>query len=62
MATSDAIKQIEALGYAVSIHRIPSTLLGTVDAFVELHAVRVPEGKPVWMARNTDGMVRRRCT
>ncbi len=54
--TSDAIiKQIESLGYAVSIHRIPASLLGTVGAFVELHAVKVPEGEPVCVARNADG-------
>jgi hypothetical protein len=56
MATTDAIlKQIESLGYAVSVHRIPSSLLGTVGAFVELHAVKVPEGTPVYMTRHADG-------
>jgi hypothetical protein len=56
MSTSDAIiKQIESLGYAVSVHRIPSSLLGTVGAFVEMHAVKVSEGEPVWMSRNVDG-------
>jgi hypothetical protein len=45
MSTTDAIlKQIQSLGYAVSEHRIPSSLLGTVGACVDLHAVKVPEG------------------
>ena len=40
MSTTDAIiSQIESLGYAVSVHRIPSSLVGTVGAFVELHVV-----------------------
>jgi hypothetical protein len=56
MSTTDAIlKQIQSLGYAVSEHRIPSSLLGTVGACVDLHAVKVPEGEPIWMARNADG-------
>ena len=53
--TAAIIKQIESLGYVVSVHCIPSSLLGTVGAFVEMHAVKVPEGEPVWMVRNADG-------
>jgi len=33
------LNHIESLGYAVSVHRIPSSLLGTVGAFTEMHAV-----------------------
>jgi len=48
MSTTTAIiKQIESLGYAVSVQRVNDT--------VEMHAVKVPEGEPVWMARNADG-------
>ena len=60
MSTADAIiKQIESLGYAVSVHRVPSSLLGTVGAFVELHAVKVPENEPVWMSRNASNGIGR---
>ena len=49
MATADAIiKQIESVGYVVSVQRIPSSLLSSVRAFVEMHAVKIPEGEPVW--------------
>jgi hypothetical protein len=37
------ISHIESLGYAVSVHRIPSSLLGTVAAFTEIHAVQLAE-------------------
>ena len=48
------IKRIEAIGWAVSVHRIPSSLLGTVGEFVELHAVNVTTAE-VKITRCTDG-------
>jgi len=30
-------------GYAVTVHRIPSSLLGTIGAFTEMHAVLLEE-------------------
>ena len=30
-------------------------IAGTVGAFIELHAVKAPEGEPVHNARNADG-------
>src|SRR5215216_5066388 len=41
--TSPILHDIESLGYFVSIHRIPSSLLGTVGAFTEMHAVLLAE-------------------
>ncbi len=40
------LRQIAALGYTVSVHRIPSSLLGTVGAFVEMHAVDLAKNPP----------------
>ena len=37
--TLSALRQIESLGYTVIVHQIPSSLLGRVGAFVEMHAV-----------------------
>ena len=34
--TRSILAQIESLGYAVSVFNIPSSLLGTVPAFVEM--------------------------
>ena len=36
-------RSIETLGYAVTVHRVPSSLLGTVAAFTEMHAVQLAE-------------------
>jgi len=45
--TRALLKQITSLGYTVSVHRIPSSLLGRVGAFVEMHAVDVRSDPPV---------------
>jgi hypothetical protein len=41
--TSTILRDIESPGYAVSVHRIPSSLLGSVAAFTEMHAVQLAE-------------------
>ena len=41
------LRQITAMSYTVSVHRIPSSLLGTVGAFVEMHAVDFRTDPPV---------------
>jgi hypothetical protein len=41
------LRQVESLGYTVSVHRIPSSLLGSVGAFVEMHAVGLRADPPV---------------
>jgi hypothetical protein len=46
-ATLLLLRQIESLGYTVSLHRIPSSLLGRVGAFVEMHAVDLRASPPV---------------
>jgi hypothetical protein len=33
------LRQVTSLGYVVSVHRIPTSLLGSVPAFVEMHAI-----------------------
>ena len=43
MVMSTILRHIESLGYAVSVHRIPSSLLGTVGAFTEMRAVQLAE-------------------
>jgi hypothetical protein len=45
--TRSLLRQIESLGYTVSVHRIPSSLLGRVGAFVEMHAVNLRADPPV---------------
>ena len=45
--TRSLLRQIESLGYTVSVHRIPSSLLGRVGAFVEMHAVDLRTDPPV---------------
>jgi hypothetical protein len=37
--TLSLLRHITDLGYVVSVHRIPESLLGTVGAFVEMHAI-----------------------
>jgi len=49
------LQQIESLGYAVSVHLIPSSLLGTVGAFVEMHAVKLSNHDDQHLARSADG-------
>jgi hypothetical protein len=38
-ATLTLLRRITSLGYTVSVHRIPSSLLGRTGAFVEMHAI-----------------------
>lgn len=33
------LKQVEGLGYMVSVHHLPASLLGTVQAAIEMHAI-----------------------
>jgi hypothetical protein len=40
---STILRHIESLGHAVSVHRIPSSLLGTIGAFTEMHAVQLAQ-------------------
>ena len=40
-------RQISSLGYTVTVHRIPSSLLGRIGAFVEMHAVDLRADPPV---------------
>lgn len=39
------LRHVESLGYRVSVHRLDASLLGTVPASVELHAVRLDTGE-----------------
>jgi hypothetical protein len=41
------LRQITSLGYVVSVFRIPSSLLGTVDAFVEMHEIDSSTDPPI---------------
>lgn len=54
-ATHGLLAHVESLGYAVSVHRLPSSLLGTVGASVEMHAVRLGTPPEVHVARVDDG-------
>jgi hypothetical protein len=45
--TLSLLRQITSLGWIVSVHRIPASLLGTVGAFVEMHAVDPRKDPPV---------------
>ena len=45
--THSLLRQIESLDYTVSVHRIASSLLGRVGAFVEMHAVDLRTDPPV---------------
>jgi hypothetical protein len=49
--TSALIKQIESLGYAVSVFRNPGSLLGSVGPFVEMHAVKLADPEQQHIAR-----------
>jgi hypothetical protein len=42
-ALDSILRHVESLGYAVSVQRIPSSLLGMVGAFTETHAVLLAE-------------------
>jgi hypothetical protein len=46
-ATLAMLRQITSLGYTVSVHRIPSSLLGTVGGFFEMHAIDLQTDPPV---------------
>jgi hypothetical protein len=46
-ATLSILRMISSLGYTVSVHRIPSSLLGRMGAFVEMHAVDLRADPPV---------------
>jgi hypothetical protein len=37
--TRALLNQVQALGYVVSVHRMPSTLFGTGGAYIEMHAI-----------------------
>src|SRR4051812_5205003 len=37
--TLTLLRHIASLGYVASVHRIPSSLLGSIGAFVEMHAI-----------------------
>jgi hypothetical protein len=39
------LDHVRRLGYHVSVHLLPSSLLGTVPAYVELHAIIVGTGE-----------------
>ena len=55
MITAEAIiKRIESLGYKVSGRIITSSWAGFHLVFIELFAIKMPEGKPLWMARTAD--------
>jgi hypothetical protein len=45
--TLTLLRHISSLGYVVSVHRIPSSLLGRTGAFVEMHAVDPQTDPPV---------------
>ena len=42
----EMLRQITALGYVVSVHRIPSSLLGSTGAFVEMQAIDLRTDPP----------------
>lgn len=46
-STLAILKQITSLGYVVSVHRIPASLLGTSAAFTEMHAIDLSVDPPV---------------
>lgn len=50
-ATHGLLTHVESLGYVVSVHRLPSSRLGTVGASVEMHAVRLGTPPEVHVAR-----------
>jgi hypothetical protein len=37
--TLTLLRHISSLGFVVSVHRVPTSLRGTVTAFTEMHAV-----------------------
>lgn len=45
--TLPLLRQITSLGYTVSVQRIPPSLLRTVGAFVEMHAVDLRTNRPI---------------
>jgi hypothetical protein len=45
--TLTLLRHVTSLGYTLSVHRIPSSLLGRVGAFVEMHAVDPRADPPV---------------
>src|SRR4051812_25790830 len=62
---SSILHHIESLGYAVSVFHIPSSLLGTVAAFTEMHAVLLAEPNDQHIAKvdghDEDGAYRAAC-
>ncbi|HEV2294106.1 MAG TPA: hypothetical protein VGR35_09620 [Tepidisphaeraceae bacterium] len=44
--TLTLLRQITSLGYVVSVHRIPASLLRTVPPFVEMHATDLQSDPP----------------
>jgi hypothetical protein len=45
-ATLAVLHQITSMGYVVSVHRLPSSLLGSEDGSVEMHAVELGANPP----------------
>lgn len=43
--TAPVLAHIRSLGYHVSVHELPSSLLERIPACVELHAVKTVEGQ-----------------
>jgi hypothetical protein len=40
------LRHITSLGYLVSVHRIPGSVLGSVGEFVEMHAIDLRTDSP----------------
>jgi len=53
--TKTLLRQTTALGYIVSVHRVGSSLLGTIGPSVEMHAVDQSGKLPPQIARCNDG-------
>jgi hypothetical protein len=45
--TLSILRSVTATGHVVSVHRIPASLLGSVPAFVEMHALNVSVDPPM---------------
>ena len=55
MPTAAILDHIRSLGYAVSIHRLPSSLRETVPASIEMHAIKLDGSTPPQVARCDGG-------
>jgi hypothetical protein len=55
-STLELLTRISSAGYVVSVHRIPPSLLGTFEEFVEMHAINISLDPPIQqMARVSVG-------